>query len=135
MHGSQISGTDTKHDPFDMNSYSGGEYIYPVKHFSDNKCEAIAGLAFIQEDAIVPDNYKKIDLDLNKGAGGKYNYLHVYNKARKNKMTDINFLASSDKRNDDTINGYFRFGADLNARAGGDYVYLLYKTNTGKPFE
>ena len=119
----------------DMNSGSGSQlYIYPVKHFSDNMDEAIAGLAFIQDDAIVPDNYRKIDLDLNKGAGGKYNYLCI-TKLGKNKMTDIDFLASSDKRNDDTINGYFRFGADLNASSGGFFVYLLYKTNTGKPFE
>ena len=118
----------------DMNSGSRGLYIYPVKHFSDNMDEAIAGLAFIQDDAIVPDNYMKIDQNLNAGAGNKYNYLCI-TKLGNNKMTDIDFLASSDKRNDDTINGYFRFGADLNANAGGYYVYLLYKTNTGKPFE
>ena len=39
-------------------------------------------------------------------------------------MTDINFFAPSDKRNDDTINGYFRFGADLNASAERDYMCI-----------
>ena len=117
----------------DLNRGSGGDYIYPLRHFSNNKNEAIAGLAFIQDDAVVLDGYTKIDQDLNKRAGGTYNYLCI-TKVGRNKVTAIDFLASDEERTETTINGYFRYEADLNTGASstGDYVYLLYKTNTGK---
>ena len=117
----------------DMNAGSGGKYIYPLPHFSNNMNDAIAGLAFIQDKALVPNGYTKIDQDLNEGAGGTYNYL-CYTKNGRNKMTAINFIASDSARSDVTINGYFRFKADLNtgAKKAGKYVYLLYKTNGGK---
>jgi hypothetical protein len=119
----------------DINGGSGGDYIYPVRHISNNKDEAIAGLAFIQDDTVVPDGYTKIDQDLNKGAWGTYNYLCV-TKFGENKMTAIDFLASGEKRTETTSNGYFRYEVDLNTGASsmGNYVYLLYKTNTGKAF-
>ncbi|CAB4039557.1 Hypothetical predicted protein [Paramuricea clavata] len=120
----------------DLNSGSRGNFIYPLKHFSDNKNEAIAGLAFIQGNALVPNGYTKIDQDLNKGAGGTYNYLCI-TKVGGNKMTAIDFLTSGKKRTEKTINGYFRYGADLNTgtREVGNYVYLLYKTDKGKAFD
>ena len=78
----------------DMNAGSGGKYIYPLPHFSDNKNDAIAGLAFIQDKALVPDGYRptKIHQDLNEGAGGEFNYL-CYTKNGRSKITAVNFIA------------------------------------------
>ncbi len=119
-----------------MNSKSGGKFIYPIKHLSDDKDEGIAGLAFIKNDDIVPCCYTKFGQDLNLGAGGDYNYLCI-TKLGENKMTDINFISSGEPRNDTTIDGYFRYKFNLNdgTKNAGDYVYLLHKTDTGKPFE
>ena len=120
----------------DMNAGSGGKYIYPLPHFSDNRNDAIAGLAFIQDHALVPHGYTKINQDLNEGVPGTYNSL-CYTKNGRNKMTAISFIASDHARSATTINGYFRFKQDLNigAKNVGKFVYLLYKTNTGNPFE
>jgi hypothetical protein len=51
-------------------------------------------------------------------------------------MTAITFIARDEKVIDWSIDGYFVFPNDLNAGAAkkGNYVYLLYKTNTGKQF-
>ncbi len=112
------------------------QFIYPTKHLSDDQDEAIAGLALIKNDAIVPNGYTKIGQDLNEGAGGDYNYLCI-TKLGENKMTDINFISSSEPQNHTTIDGYFRYEVNLNdgTKDAGYYVYLLYKTDTGKPFE
>ena len=119
----------------DMNKRSFGKCIYPVKHFTDDEDEAIAGLAFIQNDALVPTGYTKIGQDLNEGAPGSYNYLCT-TKLGNNKMTDVDFIASYTKPSDTIVNGYFRYPADLNTGTWkyGAYVYLLYKTNTGVQF-
>ena len=119
----------------DMNAGSGGKYIYPLPEYSDHKNDAISGLAFIQNSAVVPDGYTKIQQDLNEGAGGTYNYL-CYTKNLENKMTAIDFIASDKALSDTSIKGNFRFEADLNtgAKKVGKYVYLLYKTDTGKDF-
>jgi hypothetical protein len=121
--------------PVDMNSGSKGKYIYPIKHLSSDINEAISGLAFIQNDTSVPGGYTKIDQDLNEGAGGKYNYLCI-TKRGEIKMTEINFIARDEAVKDSSIDGYFVFPQDLNtgAKKVGNYVYLLYKTNKGKPF-
>jgi ethanolamine utilization microcompartment shell protein EutL len=52
------------------------------------------------------------------------------------KMTAINFTARDEAVKDSSIDGYFVFPQDLNtgAKKVGNYVYLLYKTNKGKPF-
>ena len=119
----------------DLNAGSGGKFIYPLSQYSDDKSDAISGLAFIQNNQVVPDGYTKIEQDLNEGAGGKYNYL-CYTKKLENKMIAIDFIASDKALSETKINGYFRFKADLNTGAykRGGYVYLLYKTDTGKEF-
>ena len=50
---SSVSGTPNMIN-VDMNSGSGGKYIFPLSHFSDDKIDAISGLVFIQNNAIVP---------------------------------------------------------------------------------
>ena len=119
----------------DMNSGSGGKFIYPLPQYSDDKSDAISGLAFIQNNQVVPDGYTKIEQDLNEGAGGTYNYL-CYTKELEYKMIAIDFITSDNLLSETKINGYFRFEADLNTGAdkNGRYVYLLYKTDTGKEF-
>jgi hypothetical protein len=118
----------------DMNSGSEGPYIYPLKHVSPNSSEAISGLAFIHKGS-VPSGYTKIDQDLNAGAGGKFNYLCIA-KGGPIKMTAITFIARDEKVTDWSLDGYFVFPHDLNtgAKKVGNYVYLLYKTDTGKQF-
>ena len=83
---------------------------------------------------MTPSGYTKIDQDLNEGAGGTFNYLCI-SKSGKNTMTKITFVALNTKCSVATRDGYYVFKQDLNTGTDktGAYVYLLYRTDTGKP--
>ena len=130
---SQISGVPNL-IPVDMNKGSKGKYIYPVIEYSNVKSNGISGLAFIQNNQVTPTGYTKMNQDLNEGAGGTYNYLCI-SKSGKNTMTKITFVALNTKCSVATRDGYYVFNQDLNTGTDktGAYVYLLYRTDTGKP--
>ncbi len=81
--------------------------------------------------------YSRIDTDLNKDAGGDYIYLYKQIKTSNitSKIQSLDILVSDHKINDSKYNGYnvlkwysdSSTNADLNRKAGGAYIYLLYK--------
>ena len=85
-----------------------------------------------------PSGYTKIPYDLNKGSGGKYIYLCYHSDSYSDRttnrkcITDIKIIFG---KNTDTPEGFTKLPQDLNAKSGGSYVYLCYKTepyNTNK---
>ena len=87
----------------------------------------------------MPSGYSQVDKDLNDGAGGDYIYMGIkfeeYNESHKNQyITDVITLASTKHLdNNYTINYNGRTykmatggELDLNANAGGDWIYIMY---------
>ena len=77
-----------------------------------------------------PTGYTKIPYDLNRGAGGKYMYL-CYHKAsyqaRGESKPCIAALQVIYGKDAQPPSGYVKLPQDLNAGAGGEYVYLCYQ--------
>ena len=73
------------------------------------------------KNAKAPSGYTKIDVDLNKGAGGKYIYL-VYKKG--SGSTGVIDIIVVTGKNTNAPPGYTRINVDVNEDAGGDYMYL-----------
>ncbi len=85
-----------------------------------------------------PASYTKINVDLNKGSGGKYIYLCYTKDSSKSPLTGILAYAGVRFPNPPigypwsvvaNSNGYGDPGTDLNEGAGGDWIYL-YETRT-----
>jgi hypothetical protein len=78
-----------------------------------------------------PGGFKKIDVDLNKGAGGEFMYLCCQ------QMSKVDMEAKSVKPITDVAivfgenaaapAGYTKLGVDLNKSVGGDFIYLCYR--------
>src|SRR5687768_15748724 len=90
-------------------------------------------------DVIAGDNanisragWEKVNLDLNKGAGGKFIYLLVQHGTG----TPVVNLAVVNGKNAAAPPGYTKINVDLNAGAGGDFLYLCYqKSSSGRPLD
>jgi len=105
-------------------------YIMDIKVVSDkNDNVAIAKC---------PPGYKRIEIDLNKGAGGEYIYFCVKRGKRASAITNIICESLGSGKSEGTLNvkhngvtaSYNRNGADLNKGAGGKYMYLLSTKST-----
>lgn len=70
-----------------------------------------------------PSGFTKINLDLNKGAGGKYIYLCYKKEESETGIVDICILDGAEKN----PTGYRKCPLDLNAGAGGSYLYIAYR--------
>ena len=79
------------------------------------------------QHASPPSGYTKINVDLNKGAGGEYIYL-CYKKGIRKPITGLNVRAYGYASTTAT-HGYTRIHKDLNKGSGGDYIYVDYITN------
>jgi hypothetical protein len=83
----------------------------------------------------VPAGYTLLGTDLNKGAGGDYIYLAykadstITNVSPDSIITDLTMIDGSGSF---ASGGFVKIGQDLNAGAGGDYVYLCYKKGAAK---
>ncbi|MBM7408410.1 MAC/perforin domain-containing protein [Methanococcus maripaludis] len=91
----------------------------------------ITDLSVIESDkggAAPPYGFKKVDMDLNKGAGGKYIYL-CYKEGldTTTPITDIKVLNGKHAK---APQGYTKINVDLNHKAGGKYIYLAYSRQT-----
>lgn len=133
----------------DLNSEAGGRYMNIVYKRTTDPSNAITDLkCLIVDDAddaseYYTDNrgitYRKVHNgqcpDLNKGAGGYYIYLYSTKDSRAgDPVTDINVLVTP-KRNHGNSGGYkcvTEFNewwcADFNEDAGGDYVWVEFRT-------
>lgn len=115
----------------DLNSNTKGSKIslYYTKDEIDSK--ALTAISF---------NNKKDGslnaLDLNKGAGGDQIYLHFEKNVNNSNATFIKDLKLFGGANVESIKskltseGYTLIDNNLNEKAGGDYIYLGYKTTT-----
>jgi hypothetical protein len=115
----------------DLNDSAGGKYIWLCYKTTSNRADAITDICFVTgKDAEAPAGYSKLNTDLNDGAGGEYIYLCYATAA----TTGVKFLPiaklalisgnSNDIKPED---GFMRINQDLNAGAGGKYIYLCFK--------
>eukprot|EP00918_Siedleckia_nematoides_P068002 GHVU01148039.1.p1 GENE.GHVU01148039.1~~GHVU01148039.1.p1 ORF type:complete len:258 (+),score=30.10 GHVU01148039.1:327-1100(+) len=115
----------------DLNEGSRGSYIYlGVK--KGPRSMALTGFRFTSRSGIVPDltdGWEVVPCDLNRGAGGNFNYLYfTRDKASGAPITELSLLAT-DKAVSTAPSGYELFEADLNqnARRTGKHIYCIYK--------
>ncbi|WP_459202436.1 MAC/perforin domain-containing protein [Methanococcus sp. CF] len=93
----------------------------------------ITNLSVIESDrggAAPPYGFKKVDMDLNKGAGGKYIYLCY--KEGLDTTTPITDIIVLNGKNANAPNGYTKINVDLNHKAGGKYIYFAYSRRKDK---
>jgi len=136
----------------DLNQGARGEYIYAYQQKNNQVAKGAQVitdlLILVGENVSTPDGYKKISQDLNQGAGGDYIYLCTKAEEYKqeniaNVIKDI-WVVSGDVEHSPLPEGYQYAGftwyavpgsntsthtvpVDLNAGAGGKYVYLCYR--------
>lgn len=78
------------------------------------------------------DDFKRIDGDLNKGAGGKFINL-CYKKGRSHEaIVDLKVITGQ-SRGISCGHGWQKNEMDLNEGAGGDYIFLCYKLGATTP--
>ena len=109
----------------------------------DEKTLYATDIAIVNKDRgslkSMPSGYSQVSKDLNDGAGGDYIYMGIrfeeYKESHKNQyITDVITLASTKRLdNNYTINYNGRTykmatggELDLNAKAGGDWIYIMY---------
>src|SRR5262249_1263305 len=120
--------------PQELNERAGGEYIYLCYHKDlvnilrpEASPQCISEFTFVKGDADAPDGYTKVDVDLNRGAGGDYIYL-CYKKAPykvEDAIKDISII-SGESAEISPPHGFTKIPQDLNEKAGGKYIYLCY---------
>jgi|GEM_PF-1586731 len=120
---------------YDLNKGARGQYIYLCYHKSvvdtitpqaNPKC--IDDILFVTgKNAPAPAGYTKIDVDLNKGAGGAYIYL-CYRLADYDGIKAIKDVTIIGGNNADIPPPYAftKVNQDLNQGAGGDFIYLCF---------
>ena len=115
-----------------MNCGQNGSSIYPMVLYSENKDDAIAGLKFIKNDESAPSGYTKSSTYFKEEVSGDRIYLCT-TKSGESKMTTVDFMLTPCERKHPKVYGYFCFDQDLNP-SKHHHIYLLYKTDTEKPF-
>lgn len=130
--------TGYKKIPTDLNNGAGGKYVYlcyhkhvPSSANSSSNPDCISDITTVLgEDTPAPAGFKKIDIDLNKGAGGKYIYL-CYEEQKYNDEIAIKDVTVISGSNSDLQPPYdfTRVDQDLNQEAGGDYIYVCFSCN------
>ena len=83
------------------------------------------------EQSLLSEGYLKIDVNLNKGAGGKNIYLW-YKLGSQNPITRVQATFNDDMAGGFTSAGYTKIRKDLNAGAKGDAIYLWYYRGSGE---
>ncbi len=81
-----------------------------------------------------PKGFEKIPVDLNKGAGGDYLYLCYKKEEATAGIIDILVLhdKKADGKGTECPAGYEKIGADLNKKAGGEFIFLAYKKGSAE---
>ncbi|MBL9102512.1 MAG: ricin-type beta-trefoil lectin domain protein [Myxococcales bacterium] len=77
-----------------------------------------------------PSGFRRMDQDLNQGAGGKFIYLAYKDTTDGPYIVDITFVVG-DSANVATPAGYTRLEEDLNRGAGGKFIYLCFLRGEG----
>lgn len=79
-----------------------------------------------EEQNLQAHGYLKINVDLNKGSGGKYIYIWYKKEGGAPPITRLQVTFNDDMAVGLIKAGYTKIDKDLNAGAGGDYIYLWY---------
>lgn len=128
----------------DLNADSGGNYIYMGYKTTTDPSKALRDIRFYVADAAESRStasvtvngrkctYSRItDIDLNKGAGGHYIYAYTTNDENAGPPIKAisfgNSATSSEYKVATTLGSPYRV-ADLNADAGGEYIYCYMST-------
>ncbi|XP_028461660.1 uncharacterized protein LOC114573588 [Perca flavescens] len=83
-----------------------------------------------EEQFLQSQGFKKISVDLNKGAGG--NDIFLWYKKGSVPITRVQFTFNDNMSVGLSNAGYTKVHKDLNANAGGDYIYLWYFRGSGE---
>ena len=83
------------------------------------------------KERLKSQGYMKIDVNLNKGAGGNTIYLW-YKRGSQNPITRVQVTFNEDMAGGFTSAGYTKIRKDLNAGAKGDAIYLWYYRGSGE---
>ncbi|XP_029985192.1 uncharacterized protein LOC115415665 [Sphaeramia orbicularis] len=83
-----------------------------------------------EEQQLQATGFRKVNVDLNKGAGGKYIYLWYKKQSEGVPITRIQISFNSDMADGLARAGYTQVPKDLNAGSGGDFIYLWYFKGT-----
>lgn len=79
-----------------------------------------------EEQKLQSQGFKKINVDLNKGSGGKYIYIWYKNGSCPAPITRVQVTFNNEMAVGLINAGYTKIPKDLNAGAKGDYIYLWY---------
>ncbi|MFH8343709.1 hypothetical protein [Streptomyces sp. NPDC018045] len=116
----------------DLNAGAGGQYLY-FAFETDSKLAApnaafgpITDIIFLSKGDEPPHGYRKLNKDLNAGAGGEYIYAAYTRNAEQGSPINALDVALTDNRDYQPPKPWERYDRDLNAGAGGKYVYLLH---------
>ena len=130
-------GNNFKDSKGDLNRGAGGAtiHLYYTTDQFDNS-HAVSSIEFnnTESGAVVWNGDGNEAADLNKGAGGDYIYMHfITADASLGFLTDVMLIGGSKTETDELWNtlkndNWKKIDYDLNKGAGGDYIYLLYKS-------
>ncbi|XP_039637258.1 uncharacterized protein LOC120546400 [Perca fluviatilis] len=85
-----------------------------------------------EEEKLQSQGFMKINVDLNKGAGGKYIYIWYKKESRSAPITGLQVTFNDDMAVGLINAGYTKIDKDLNAGARGFYLYLWYFRGSGE---
>ncbi|MCQ7550950.1 hypothetical protein NP176_22855, partial [Salmonella enterica] len=85
-----------------------------------------------EEQMLQSQGFKKINVDLNKGAGGKSIHLWYKKGSCPSSVTKVQLTFNNDMAVGLIDAGYRKIPKDLNAGAGGDPIYLWYFNGSGE---
>ena len=118
----------------DLNKGAGGKYLYLYAILTNDFVTSIKGVdvrfgyyAYISGWSYFFDFYRSVfNPDMNEGAGGQYVRGFYDNRASGTPVTAVGVIYGSSP----SINppaGWIKIPYDLNAGAGGDYMYIIYR--------
>ncbi|KAJ3559522.1 hypothetical protein NM688_g295 [Phlebia brevispora] len=109
----------------DINKGQGGSYVYLEPVYTTRAADACNSFRLVIQDS-EDSNYN----DLAKGAGGAYRYLlPLSDMKNEDKITSLGLYRSSSSISSPP-SGYSGMTGDINKDRGGDYLYLIWKTET-----
>ncbi len=85
-----------------------------------------------EEQMLQSQGFKKINVDLNKGAGGNKIYLWYKKESCPAPITRLQVTFNNDMAAGLISAGYTKIPKDLNAGAAGDFIYLWYFRGSGE---
>lgn len=111
----------------DLNAGAKGEYLYFACEYDGRSAPLTDVLFLIGHEALPPDGYYRIGVDLNKGTFGWPLYAcYTRLPSRGSRISDLDVLLS-DVSFAQPSRPWERIDLDLNRKASGKFVYLVYQ--------